>query len=682
MPTVTRVAAALAVAVALIAGVLPGRAPISEAATSATASTLESVRYTANSRSVRGDLQRLGDPLQSVAWVTRGPIVGSWVRWTPQRPTAVDTVRVASASRADRLTRATIRFSDGSRIHVKANGDGDAVVRFTSRKVRWAKLVLTGTASRDQQRIALSRWSLSQSSEPLDQAQRVLPTATSDRGAEIAAVVDAWGRTPARTGDAWMSDSTGTVRVSLTWPVQVRVSSLQLFGSPLAAGAVASGRIRFPSGETIALLPIAAGDAQPTTIAFPTHRVRSLTLELTPRSGDRVRLREIAALGPGVPTNTGATKGGVKSTIRRAASCAGVTARPSSTLRLVCPATGTGVRGVVWVVVSAPAGTPVNATAVLRSGATATVATAVAVRGTAALRIDTGRLQGGPVVVRVTAPDVRDPLYLQLVNRSHAVKSIPVARRLYGKTLVLDEDFTDPLSLSATGAGARYAATKSASWGNSEFGGAVFSDPARNPQNVSAVGGQYLRIRLTPLKAVERDPNGWSRTSRGGIVSSASVAGGGFAAQYGYFEARILAPAAPGTWPAFWLMSSGFLENSQTGRNSEIDTVELYGHDPSHTCHSWHDWVGVADQRRGKVDCVHRPPDWAMTWHTYGVDVSRSGTRFFIDGEQVSSAPAVAEADDPFYFMLDLSLGAGWPIDLSGMNGVADLYVDFVRVYV
>ena len=37
--------------------------------------------------------------------------------------------------------------------------------------------------------------------------------------------------------------------------------------------------------------------------------------------------------------------------------------------------------------------------------------------------------------------------------------------------------------------------------------------------------------------------------------------------------------------------------------------------------------------------------------------------------------------DEPFYFMIDQSLGGGWPIKLAGTGDTIDLYVDWVRVY-
>ncbi len=35
----------------------------------------------------------------------------------------------------------------------------------------------------------------------------------------------------------------------------------------------------------------------------------------------------------------------------------------------------------------------------------------------------------------------------------------------------------------------------------------------------------------------------------------------------------------------------------------------------------------------------------------------------------------------PIFFPMNLATGGGWPVDLSRYNGVADMYVDYVRVY-
>jgi hypothetical protein len=35
----------------------------------------------------------------------------------------------------------------------------------------------------------------------------------------------------------------------------------------------------------------------------------------------------------------------------------------------------------------------------------------------------------------------------------------------------------------------------------------------------------------------------------------------------------------------------------------------------------------------------------------------------------------------PFFFLINLATGGGWPVDLSRYHGLADMYIDFVRVY-
>ena len=95
---------------------------------------------------------------------------------------------------------------------------------------------------------------------------------------------------------------------------------------------------------------------------------------------------------------------------------------------------------------------------------------------------------------------------------------------------------------------------------------------------------------------------------------SARPGGSGFAARYGHFEARILAPASPGTWPALWLLpSDNLIEPKSTV--AEIDAVELYGHDPRGACHTTHSYFNgrnVGRDRAVRSAASHRPGGHAM----------------------------------------------------------------------
>jgi beta-glucanase (GH16 family) len=255
-----------------------------------------------------------------------------------------------------------------------------------------------------------------------------------------------------------------------------------------------------------------------------------------------------------------------------------------------------------------------------------------------------------------------------------------------GRTLAYAEEFDRPLSLSRNGIGADYAAAKPTYWGDQDFGGAVFPYPDWGFDNVRVVDDRYLRIDVAPAPPGFVDPQGWGRKHLGGLLASARQGGSGFSAQYGYFEARMLAPAVPGTWPAFWTLPSDNLD-APTPVEAEFDAVELYGHDPRKVCQSTHahrsdqDAHG-SDQDDGIAHCVQHfaTERAALSWHTYGVSVLPTGITFYVDGRVTATAPQVEGGDAPMFFLVDLALGGGWPIDLRSVQDRAALYVDYVRV--
>jgi len=71
-----------------------------------------------------------------------------------------------------------------------------------------------------------------------------------------------------------------------------------------------------------------------------------------------------------------------------------------------------------------------------------------------------------------------------------------------------------------------------------------------------------------------------------------------------------------------------------------------------------------------------------MNWHTYGMSVTPTEVTFYVDGRPVHTAPQVRGGDEPLFFMVNLALGGGWPVNLAGVQDRADLYVDYIRVYV
>lgn len=305
----------------------------------------------------------------------------------------------------------------------------------------------------------------------------------------------------------------------------------------------------------------------------------------------------------------------------------------------------------------------------------------------------------GPAIIRISAwdsgpgdPDYAhsDEYFLQIFNAVGVTfrKGVPSSPPpgAAGKSLAYVDDFTGPLSISRTGAGTTYAALKpdpSEPTGGGEFGDAIFADPAGPYNPFSIRGGHYLRIRSVKTPNGYVDPRGWNRTHFGGLLSSLRLDGTGFAAKYGYFEARMLAPQGKGTWPAFWLLPQDIIAEHDPNKVAvEIDTVELYGHTPQTACHSYHVWKttpAVHDSSCAKKFTVGG--DTSATWHTYATNVTPTDTVYYIDDVEVWRHTTVERGRTPMFFMINLALGGGWPIDLARYHDQADLYVDYVRVY-
>ncbi|WP_432495920.1 DUF7402 domain-containing protein [Kineococcus gypseus] len=505
-------------------------------------------------------------------------------------------------------------------------------------------------------------------------------------------------------GRQWTAGTTDQAPwVRLKWSSPRRVASLQVLGPAQAAPASATpeaaplhGRLYFSDGTSVVVSGIAAGGSDPTTVAFAPRTVTSVRLELRRQvPGTVLGLREIAVHDAATTPPRWPKRSAGYSSTPVPASCGAtspaVSPRPATGLGLVCPAVGSSVGTSATVVVWAPPGTSVTARGWRLDQGTAgvgslyPVATATAgADGRAVLKVDTTTLPKGPTALRVTRTDGTGPaLHVQVVNTSGRAVPAPVTAPA-GMVLRYADEFDAPLSVSQTGTGALYGAAKPEPWGSSQFGMGVFADPARGTGTMSTVPGGYLRLRAEAIGARDIRAD-WGQRHVSGLLSSARVGGSGFSAQRGYFEARVLGAPGPGAWPAFWMVNT----EAATPRNTqssgaEVDAVELYGHDTSWSCHTSHSWFGGSDVGVGTAGpCVQavRPADWAASWHTYGARVTAGGAVFTVDGVEVARVSGLTRTDEPFFFMLNLALGGGWPVDLSRTGETTDMYVDWVRVY-
>ncbi len=227
-------------------------------------------------------------------------------------------------------------------------------------------------------------------------------------------------------------------------------------------------------------------------------------------------------------------------------------------------------------------------------------------------------------------------------------------------------DEFDAISVSDWGPGTTWIAHTP--W-NGDFGDAKFANP--RPDFPFTVKDGVLTIEM------RKDPEGvW----RSGLLASVDRKGQGFSQQYGYFEMRAKFPAGEGVWPAFWLIGVERLKDGATA-TAEIDIVEHYGRDPASFSSSVHVWPRGEGVK--KFSETQKTPVEAGSlsdgYHLYGASVEEDRIRFFLDRKEVWSVETPPEHKQPMFLLVNLGLGAGWPIENA--PDPARMEVDYVRAY-
>jgi len=301
------------------------------------------------------------------------------------------------------------------------------------------------------------------------------------------------------------------------------------------------------------------------------------------------------------------------------------------------------------------------------------------------LHFDPKSFPHGPIVLRFEGGEgkLHDLCQLMLYNTAgfpfrEGLASAPKPCWADGMELVFADDFDSPdLSIAKNSSG-RYYSHKP---GGGDFSKLPFSD-YESAVNPFFQRDSYLLIRADAEK------------NSSGLISSIKPDGSGFSIKAPcYFECRFLGPKAIGTWPAFWLMTKGVAGGLSVPAD-ELDTIEAYGvEDLSHqnqvgyyvTSHRWNQKIHETTDSDRFIDMrtLGDGTGWDHTFHTYGTLITPEETVYTCDNIEVFRHPTqpISKTED-FFFMINLAVGGnGWPVDLSRYNGMADMYVDFVRVY-
>ena len=164
----------------------------------------------------------------------------------------------------------------------------------------------------------------------------------------------------------------------------------------------------------------------------------------------------------------------------------------------------------------------------------------------------------------------------------------------------------------------------------------------------------------------------------------------GFAAKYGYFEIRCIAPPCTGIWSAFWMMPDGdavgMSENDIKGTGTdglEVDVMESPYHawGNSYNVHVVHG-EGYSDTRSDR-SATYEVPNMYSQYHTYGVLWTEEEYVFYIDGRETWRTedengvlhPGVTLEDG-----VEVPFWCGDPDD-NDKTKTYDFVIDYVRVY-
>lgn len=295
----------------------------------------------------------------------------------------------------------------------------------------------------------------------------------------------------------------------------------------------------------------------------------------------------------------------------------------------------------------------------------------------------------GPLSVRISGTNekVTDNHYLQLYNtggvswQEGAPEGPPPPAE--GMELIFADDFEGELSISREGKGTTYSSHK-IGWG--DFSGIPFGDHENKETTPFAQRDTYLRIRADEAKNTT------------GLIASIGQDGKGITAIAPcYFECRFIAQSAEGTWPAFWVMTNEVIAEGENPGVDELDVIEAYGGEgpgnpnaPDSYRVVSHNWNQQGEQPSVNK-AVHMTEleggnrsNWFEAPHTYGVRVGKQDTVYYCDNIEVARhKTSRLSRVQPLYFYINLAIGgsSGWSKDLSPYGGIADMYVDYVRVW-
>jgi F5/8 type C domain/Glycosyl hydrolases family 16 len=233
----------------------------------------------------------------------------------------------------------------------------------------------------------------------------------------------------------------------------------------------------------------------------------------------------------------------------------------------------------------------------------------------------------------------------------------------------------------------------------SSFGTGEIETMTNSTSNVFQDGAGHLVLQA--LHSGTDPSSGWTS---GRVETNAATfgapPGGVVQMQASIQQPDLTAANGAGYWPAFWMLGSTLRTGTPWPASGEVDILEdinsrgtvfgtLHcGTDPGGPCH---ETTGIGSGERPCTGCN-------TAFHTYAVQIDRSVSpeqiRWYLDGvnyftvsaNQVDPTTWANAVDHPFFIILDLAMGGGFPAAFGGGPNAStvsggQLKVDYVAVY-